>query len=64
MPGKREVIQPKSGDRRYVRRDADGRFTEDQTSTGRSLSADQRKKAKTVVSKGQGDRGDRAARSR
>jgi hypothetical protein len=60
MPIKREVIEPRAGDRRYARRSADGQFTSDQTSTGRSLSADRKQKAKTTVPKGQGDRGDRA----
>ena len=56
----RETIQPK-GDKRYVRRDKDGKFTESQVELGKSLSADRRSKAKTVVPKGQGDRGDRKA---
>lgn len=54
---KRELIAPK-GDKRYVRRDADGQFTTSQDNVGRSLSADRRTKAKTVAPKGQGDRGD------
>lgn len=54
----REVIQPHEGDRRYIRRGEDGQFTTDQASVGKSLAADRRKKAKTVVPKGQGDRGD------
>jgi hypothetical protein len=45
-------------EKRYVRRDARGRFTADQVDEGRSLSADRRRRAKTVVPKGQGDRGD------
>jgi hypothetical protein len=57
---KRELIEPHQGDKRYVRRKPDGTFgkTVDQ---GRSLSADQRRKAKAQVRKGQGDRGDTAA---
>jgi len=55
---KREVIQPKANDKRFVRRSAEGQFTSDQTSVGKSLAADRRTKAKTVVPKGQGDRGD------
>lgn len=55
---KREVIQPQSNDQRYVRRDKDGQFTSDQVNVGKSLSADRRSKSKTVVPKGQGDRGD------
>jgi len=57
---KRELIEPYQGDKRYVRRKADGTFgkTVDQ---GRSLSADKRKTAKAKVPKGQGDRGDTVA---
>ena len=57
MPGKRELISPK-GDKRYVRRDPKGRFNESDD-VGRSLTADRRKKAKTEVKSGQGDKGDR-----
>ena len=45
-------------DKRYVRRDERGPFKEP-TDVGRSSAADQRKDAKTVSKKGQGDRGDR-----
>jgi hypothetical protein len=58
MPRKRELIEPNQGDKRYIRRDENGRFTDDQVDVGRSLSADSRSKAKTVVPKGQGDKGD------
>ncbi|MDP8981620.1 MAG: hypothetical protein M3O35_13650 [Acidobacteriota bacterium] len=58
MPAKRELMEPKKGDKRYVRRDEQGQFTGDQVSVGKSLSADSRKHAKTVAPKGQGDRGD------
>ena len=54
----REVIQSHKGDKRYARRDKQGQFTENQVSVGKSLAADRRSKAKTVVPKGQGDRGD------
>ena len=54
----REVIQPHKGDKRYVRRDEQGQFTGDQVNVGKSLAADRRSQAKTVVPKGQGDRGD------
>jgi hypothetical protein len=54
---KREVIEPNKGDKRYVRREADGTFGKT-VDVGKSLSADQRRKAKTTVPKGQGDRGD------
>jgi hypothetical protein len=55
----REQIEPKKGDKRYVRRSTKGRFTEKQVAVGRSLASDRRSKAKTVVKKGEGDRGDR-----
>jgi hypothetical protein len=58
MPRKREMIEPNEGDKRYTRRDAAGRFTEEQTNVGRSLSADKRTKSKTTVPKGMGDRGE------
>ena len=54
----RKVIEPHEGDKRYVRRDADGQFTDNQVKVGKSLAADRRHKAKTTVPKGQGDRGD------
>ncbi len=53
----RELIAP-NGDKRLVRRDAKGRFSESDD-LGRSLSQDVRKQAKTTVKAGQGDRGDR-----
>jgi hypothetical protein len=55
---KREVIEPKKGAKRYVRRDKEGQFTTSQDTVSKSLPADRRKKAATVVPKGQGDRGD------
>jgi hypothetical protein len=60
MP-KRELVQQGPG-KRYVRRDAQGRFTSDQAEVGRSLTVDRRTKAKTTVPKGQGDRGDQQSR--
>ena len=57
MPGKRELIDTGT-DKRYVRRNKKGQFKE-VVDVGRSLSADRRRKAKTVVKSGQGDRGDR-----
>ena len=56
---KRELIEPNPGDKRYVRRDEHGQFSE-QVDVGKSLAQDQRVKAKTVAKKGEGDRGDRA----
>ena len=58
MAAKRELIEPKSGDKRYVRRDEHGRFTES-VDVGRSLAQDRRKHAEHVAKPGQGDRGDR-----
>lgn len=60
MARDRELIEPNEGDKRYIRRDENGQFTEDQVDVGRSLSADQRSESKTVSKKGQGDRGDRS----
>ncbi len=62
MPAKRELIEPTKGDKRYVRRDPEGRFKESDD-VGRSLAADQRKKAKTVTKPGHGDKGDRKPKS-
>ena len=56
---KRELIEPNEGDKRYVRRDEEGRFTEDQVDVGRSSAQDQQQHAKTESKPGQGDRGDR-----
>ncbi len=64
MAIKREEVKPRSGDKRYVRRDAQGQFTEDQVKVGRSLSQDRKQKAKTVVPKGQGDKGDQKRSTR
>lgn len=54
---KRELIDTGT-DKRYVRRDDQGRFKES-VDVGRSLAADRRTDAKTKVKSGQGDRGDR-----
>jgi hypothetical protein len=61
MPNKksnsdRELIDTGT-DKRYVRRDADGQFKESDDQ-GRSLAQDVKRKAKTKVKSGQGDRGD------
>lgn len=56
---KRETIEPKLGDKRYVRRDENGQFTDDQVDVGKSSAADQRKHSSTPAKPGQGDRGDR-----
>ena len=57
MQGKRELIEPHEGDKRYVRRDENGQFKKE-VDVGRSLAADRRQHAKTKAGKGQGDRGD------
>jgi hypothetical protein len=54
---KRTVIEPRKGHRRYVRRNKTGQFKKE-VNAGRSLAADRRRKARTKVAKGQGDRGD------
>lgn len=54
---KRELIEPHPGDKRYVRRDAEGKF-KTSVDVGRSLAADRRSDAKNTVAPGQGDRGD------
>jgi hypothetical protein len=56
---RREQIDTGS-DKRYVRRDDEGRFRESDD-VGRSLSQDQRRDAEHESEKGQGDRGDRRA---
>jgi hypothetical protein len=56
MMAKRELIDTGT-DKRYVRRDEAGRFTES-VDVGRSLAQDVRKSAKTTVRSGQGDKGD------
>jgi hypothetical protein len=55
--GKRELVNT-GKNKSFVRRDAQGRFKESDD-TGRSLSRDVRKRAKTKVKPGYGDRGDR-----
>ena len=59
MPN-RELIETGT-DKRYVRRDVKGRFSESDD-VGKSLAADRRTKAKTAAKPGQGDRGDRKKR--
>lgn len=56
MAAERELIDTGT-DKRYVRRDENGRFKES-TDVGRSLAADRHQHAKTKAKKGQGDRGD------
>ena len=54
---KRELIDTGT-DKRYVRRDSNGRFKESDD-VGRSLAADRRQHAQTEIKSGEGDRGDR-----
>lgn len=58
MAGKRELIEPNKGDRRFVRRDEQGRFSE-VDDAGRSMSQDRKRQAKNTTKSGHGDRGDR-----
>jgi hypothetical protein len=55
--GKRETIAPDDS-RRYMRRDTNGRFTDDQVKSGRSVARDKRTDAKHSGPKGMKDRGD------
>lgn len=57
---KRELIDT-GHDKRYVRRDDAGRFQE-VDDVGQSLSQDRRRKARTIVPPGQGDKGDQKRR--
>ena len=57
MAGKRELIEPNEGDKRYVRRDEDGEF-ESEVDLHRSLSQDDKHNAKKTSKPGQGDHGD------
>jgi hypothetical protein len=59
MARERELIEPQPGQKRYIRRDDSGKFTDDQVDVGRSLSQDRKVEAKTKAKKGQGDHGDR-----
>jgi hypothetical protein len=63
MPArKRETVAPNPGDKRFIRRDANGQFTSDQSEVGRSLSRDNDQKAKAGNKGGQGDKGDKGDR--
>ena len=58
---KRELINTGT-DKRFVRRDKGGKFSESDD-VGKSLSGDRRRKAKTTAKAGQGDKGDRKRKS-
>ena len=55
---KRELIDTGTG-KRYVRRNKLGTSFVESDDVGRSLAADRRKRAKTKVKSGEGDKGDR-----
>ena len=57
MGNERELIEPHKGDKRYVRRDDDGKFKESDD-VGRSLGQDVRQHADTKKPRNQGDKGD------
>ena len=57
MTGKRELIDT-GNDKRYVRRDENGRFDE-VVDVGRSSAQDQKRHAKSESKPGYGDQGDR-----
>ena len=57
---KRELINTGT-DKRYVRRDAKGQFTESDD-VGRSISKDVKQRAKKTVKSGHGDKGDQKRR--
>jgi hypothetical protein len=58
MASKRELIDTGTS-KRYIRRDDQGRFTNDQVEVGRASASDQRQQAKSSTRAGQGDRADR-----
>ena len=57
MASKRELIEPNPDDKRYVRRDEDGKF-ESEVDLNRSLSQDDQHNSKKTSKPGQGDHGD------
>ena len=60
MPN-RELLEPK-GNKSYVRRDANGRFTSSHVDVGASLAQDRQKAAKRTVPAGHGDKGNQKKR--
>jgi hypothetical protein len=60
---KRELIEPNAGDKRFVRRDEEGRFDQSVDVTD-SLRSDVRQHAEHIAEPGQGDRGDRPRATR
>jgi hypothetical protein len=53
----RELIEPHKGDKRYVRRDEDGKFKESDD-VSKSLSQDVRQHSNTKKPRNEGDKGD------
>ena len=49
LMGKRELIEPKPEDKRYVCRDESGHFTTEQDDVGRSLTQERLKRAKHAL---------------
>jgi hypothetical protein len=60
MANERELIEPNEGDKRYVRRNDEGKF-EESDDVGRSLSQDRKRDARAESKPGQGDKGDRSS---
>ena len=60
---KRELIEPHPGDKRFIRRNELGQIVSS-VNLHRSLSQDDRTKAKRIVKPGQGDRGDERRKPR
>ncbi|MDP9201230.1 MAG: hypothetical protein M3P26_04780 [Gemmatimonadota bacterium] len=60
MAEERELIEPNEGDKRFVRRDEEGKFKESDD-VNRSLNQDQKRDAQTQSKPGQGDKGDRSS---
>ncbi len=57
---KRELIEPKPSDKRYVRRDEKGQFSEERVDVGKSLARDRSKHARSMKRRtGREDHGDR-----
>jgi hypothetical protein len=54
---KRELIEPNPGDKRYVRRDEDGKIAHS-VDLNKSLSQDDQHNSKKTSQPGQGDKGD------
>ncbi|MGI4739746.1 MAG: hypothetical protein ACRYG7_31650 [Janthinobacterium lividum] len=57
MTHKREEIEPKPGDKRFIRRDDEGKI-DTEVDLNRSLSQDDHHNAKKTSKPGQGDHGD------